>query len=400
MSSFPGAIAPAPSAGPASSPARAAGARKGFERRPRARLLRWAMIALAALTAAVVALRSFRPQAAMPEGLLVVNGRLEGDSVNVSGRETGRVARLLVREGDSVTMGQELVHFDDAALRTREAQGRAAVDVAERRAAAARVDLEVARRQVALDVQTARAALTAADATLDKAIVAEQQAGRDDERASMLLREGVVQRQQAEQAVLAHQLARAEHAVAAAARESALRGLDQAALGNEHLRARTAELRVLEAAAAQAAAQLAEVRTALDELIVKSPISGTITQRFVNVGEVVGAGAALYQLVDLDALYLRAYVPEPMMGRVPLGAAARIYTDAAPEEPVPAELRYVSSRAEFTPKEVQTPDERVKLVYAVKLYLIANPEHRLMPGLSADAVIRYREDTPWAPPRW
>jgi HlyD family secretion protein len=89
-----------------------------------------------------------------------------------------------------------------------------------------------------------------------------------------------------------------------------------------------------------------------------------------------------------------------MMGIIPLGAPARIHTDAAPDDPAPAELRFIASRAEFTPKEVQTPDERVKLVYAVKLYLTANPKHRLMPGLSADAVIRFREDAAWTPPRW
>ena len=63
-------------------------------------------------------------------------------------------------------------------------------------------------------------------------------------------------------------------------------------------------------------------------------------------------------------------------------------------------MHYIASRAEFTPKEVQTPDERVKLVYAVKLYLKSNPDHRLTPGLPADAVIRWREDAAWAKPRW
>ena len=70
------------------------------------------------------------------------------------------------------------------------------------------------------------------------------------------------------------------------------------------------------------------------------------------------------------------------------------------DKPFSATLRYIASAAEFTPKEVQTPDERVKLVYAVKLYLDNNPEHKLTPGLPADAVIRWQEETPWAKPRW
>lgn len=83
-----------------------------------------------------------------------------------------------------------------------------------------------------------------------------------------------------------------------------------------------------------------------------------------------------------------------------LGLPARVYTDAFPDLPYAATVRYIASRAEFTPKEVQTPDERVKLVYAVKLYLNANPEHRLTPGLPADAVIRWKEGMEWTKPRW
>jgi HlyD family secretion protein len=244
MAAFPDALAPLEHAAPA--PA-------GTRRRDTRRWLRWLLLGGVLLAAAVFALRSSRRHAAMPEGLLVVNGRLEGDNVNVAGKQAGRIERLLAREGDTVAAGQELVRFDDATLRTREAQARAALDVAERRVTAARVSLEVARQQVTLDIRTARATLAAAQAALDKAVLAELQARRDDERAQLLLSKGGVEQQQAERATLASDLARAEHASAAAARERALRGLDQAQLGADQLRAREAELAVLEAAAAQAA---------------------------------------------------------------------------------------------------------------------------------------------------
>ena len=89
-----------------------------------------------------------------------------------------------------------------------------------------------------------------------------------------------------------------------------------------------------------------------------------------------------------------------LIGKVRLGLPARVYTDAFPDEPLSATVRYIAAQAQFTPKEVQTPDERVKLVYAVKLYLDANPQHRATPGLPADAVIRWKEGAPWARPRW
>jgi HlyD family secretion protein len=120
----------------------------------------------------------------------------------------------------------------------------------------------------------------------------------------------------------------------------------------------------------------------------------------VDTGEVVAAGAPLFELVDLDHLYLKVYVPEVQIGKVRLGLPARLYVDAFPDRPFEATVRYIASKAEFTPKEVQTPDERVKLIYAVKLYLSENPEHRLTPGLPADAVIRWKEDVAWMKPKW
>jgi HlyD family secretion protein len=138
----------------------------------------------------------------------------------------------------------------------------------------------------------------------------------------------------------------------------------------------------------------------LDDFQIVAPSTGTITTRIADSGEVVGAGSPLFDLVDMDRLYLKVYVAENLVGKLRRGLPARIYTDAFPDQPFEAELRYIASRAEFTPKEVQTPDERVKLVYAAKLYLIDNPDHRLTPGMPADAVIRWKETVPWAKPQW
>jgi len=115
---------------------------------------------------------------------------------------------------------------------------------------------------------------------------------------------------------------------------------------------------------------------------------------------VVAPGSPLLTLVDLDHLYLRVFVPEAQIGMLRLGLSALIYTDAFPDKPFPATVRYISSRAEFSPRDVQTPEERVKLVFAVKLYLDANPDHRLTPGLPADAMIRWKDGAAWTRPRW
>jgi HlyD family secretion protein len=104
--------------------------------------------------------------------------------------------------------------------------------------------------------------------------------------------------------------------------------------------------------------------------------------------------------VDLDKLYLEVYIPETESGKLRLGLSARVYVDAFPDRAFAATVRYISSRAEFIPKDIHTPDERVRLVYAVRLYLDENPDHSLTPGLPADAVIRWKDGAPWMKPKW
>lgn len=354
---------------------------------------------MGALVIAVIAIRSFDSARAMPSGLVAVNGRLEGDVVRLSGRQPGRVVRLLAREGDSVHSGQLLVELEDDTLKARQASALAALEVAERRAQAAHAALLVARRELPLTQRSAQAGVHAARTAVDRAELAAAQAARDDSRGRSLLGGGAIYPQQAEDITLRRGLATMDTSAARSAERRALVALEQARLGDVRLQANEADVRVLESMVDQARAAVGEVASAIAELTLRAPVAGTVTARFVNVGEFAGAGAALLEIVDLDALYLRSYVPEPEIGRVHLGCQARVYTDSDPEHPLPAELRYIAARAEFTPKDVQTPDERVKLVYRVKLYLKENPQHRFTPGQPADAVIRFRNDVPWSRPR-
>ena len=272
----------------------------------------------------------------LPEGLIQANGRIEGDQVMVAAKFGGRIAQLEAREGDTVSAGQVLVRLDDS--------------------------------QVGARVTQARAAVTALEAQVRAAASREQQARRDVERFRGLGAEGTVSVYELEQAELAWSVAR-----------------DQ--------------WRQAQAQAGNARAALAEAESVLADLTIRAPIAGTVTARMADLGEVVGAGTPLLTVVDLDRLYLKVYVPEIEIGRLRLGLPARVHIDAFPDQPYPATLRYIAAQAEFTPKEVQTRDERVKLVYAIRLYLAANPDHRLTPGLPADAVIRWKDEAAWMPPR-
>ena len=207
-----------------------------------------------------------------------------------------------------------------------------------------------------------------------------------------------MEKHRSEEADLAWTAKRSQLITAQEALKQTQKRLTGAKLGWIQIKAMEDEVKGYKAQVAQAEAVLIEARSLLDDLTIHAPAAGVITTRVVNSGEVVAGGSPLFDIVDLDRLYLKVYIPEKMIGKVRLGLSARIYTDAFPDKPFQAKLRYISSQAEFTPKEVQTPDERVKLVYAVKLYLDSNPKHCMTPGLPADVIIRWKEETPWAEP--
>ncbi|MDR3607058.1 MAG: efflux RND transporter periplasmic adaptor subunit [Oligoflexia bacterium] len=259
----------------------------------------------------------------IPEGLVQVNGRIEGDEVAIAGKQPGKILQMTVAEGASVKKGDLLVRFES---------------------------------------QQALAKLEEAKASLEKAAAAEEQAARDARRYGRLAREGAIDRHKGEEASI--------------------------------------EMRVAAANQAQASATVVEAQSVVNDLTVNSPTDGTVTTKVREEGEVVPAGAPLYTIVNLDRLYLKVYVPEVDIGKVRLGLPARIYTDAFPGQAFEATVTSIAPRAEFTPKEVQTQDERVKLVYAVKLSLTSNPEHELSPGLPADAMIRWKDDVSWRRPKW
>jgi len=334
----------------------------------------------------------------LPAGLIQASGRMEGDTISVASKYPGRISEIFVREGDQVTKGQVLAKLEDEQIRAKVDEAHSVLATAESQLKAAEQTLSTARKEVPLSIDAARAVVEHAQAVQRKAEASEVQAERDAQRFARLADKGSVGAQRAEQAQLAWIAARSE-------RESASSGLQQsqeqwklAQLGWEHLRSSADQVHALESQVSQAKAALADATSVLDNLTIRSPINGSVATKIRDTGEVVAAGAPLYELVDLDRLHLKVYVPETFIGKLRLDLPGQVYTDAYPDQAFPAKVSYIADRAEFTPKEVQTSDERIKLVFAVKLDLSANPQHRLMPGMPADAVIRWKEGIPWSKP--
>jgi multidrug resistance efflux pump len=124
----------------------------------------------------------------------------------------------------------------------------------------------------------------------------------------------------------------------------------------------------------------------LDKFTLQAPISGLVLERAVQVGEVATPGAPLLTLGDLEHLALTVYVPEDQLGQVFVGQPVSVTVDAYPERTFRGQVTYIAGEAEFTPRNVQTREERVNMVFAIEIDL-PNPDHALKPGMPADAIL-------------
>lgn len=322
---------------------------------------------------------------------LWLNGRIEGEHAYAATKVPGRINSLKVEAGDTVKAGQVVALLDDRQIRAQVAQARSALEAAQASENASRTALDVFRKEVRLKLAQAESALKHARAQLEAAKVRRAQAERDEKRMRTLFNKKQISREQWEKARLTAQLARADERTAAAAVEQARKAVDTARLGFETLKAKEAELAALRARTEQARSALEAALSQQADMRILAPIDGVVVEKLAHTGEVLAPGAVLFDIVDLDKLYFQGYVPEYMLGRVHLGQPAHIQVDAWPERTFSAKVGFISDQAAFTPKDVQTRDERVKQVFKVKLYLDENPQRRLKPGMPADAEIDLNE---------
>jgi HlyD family secretion protein len=146
------------------------------------------------------------------------------------------------------------------------------------------------------------------------------------------------------------------------------------------------EVSVAQAQVSQAEAALGILQVQLDKMSLRSPLSGLVSNRSIYVGETASPGDTLMTVANLEEVKLTVYIPENRYGRIQLGQQVDVEVDSYPDQVYQGHVVYISSEAEFTPRNVQTKEERVNTVFAVKI-LIPNPDHDLKPGMPADATI-------------
>lgn len=337
---------------------------------------------------------------ALPEGILEGHGRIEAVEVAVASKVAGRITQLEVREGEAVRAGAVIALISAEEIERRLDQARSRIGAAEAQLRTRDEETRAALTEARARIRAARERLRQSEERVATLTHHAEQARADSRRDRELVAKGFISERQLGNSQNALRQAEGELAEAQRLRAAAQAEVDgaQAALDGVQ-RQRPALLQALEQEAAAARAGQGELEVARDELRVVAPIDGTVIHRAAEVGELVANGRPIVVLADVARPYLRVYLAERDVGKVKLNDPARVYVDSFPQRPFDGHVAEVSSKAEFTPKDVHMPDERTTLVYAVKLQM-RNPENLLKAGMPAAAHIRWKPEAAWpAPPR-
>ena len=296
----------------------------------------------------------------MPPGIVKTNGRIEATQVDVSAKYAGRLAEVSVEEGSSVKAGQVVARIVSPEY---EAELKAAQSEVERtKQALTQAEADIASRQSSLDF-----------------------ARSDFERGAELVKSGAITQKDFDQRRRNYESADASVKAMTAQRDQALSSIRKAQ------------------------AEVERIQSVLQDLVLVSPRTGRVQYLLLRSGEMVAAGAPVLTVLDLTDVYMTVFLPAADVGKLELGSEARIVLDAAPQYVIPATVSFVAADAQFTPKTVETKDEREKLMFRVKLKIDPKmlQEHstKVKTGLRGMGIVRTNNETPWpedlqvAPPK-
>jgi HlyD family secretion protein len=286
----------------------------------------------------------------LPDGIVKSNGRIEATQVDVSSKYAGRLAQVNVEEGSSVTQGQVIAKLTSP-------------------------EYEAQLRAAKADVQKANDALAAAEAEITSRESALEFAKSDFERGQELMKTGFITKQVFEQRKRNYDSATAAVQSFTSQRDQALSQI------------------------ANSEAEVDRIQSIIDDLTLVSPRIGRVQYQLARAGEVVAAGAPIVTILDLTDVYMTLFLPAADAGKLAVGDEARIILDPVPDYVIPASVSFVAADAQFTPKTVETTDERAKLMFRVKLKIDARVLQqfytRVKTGVRGLGFVRTKADLEW-----
>jgi len=381
------------------------------------------LIVLAA--AAGAAVYAFRGAGRTPENRILVSGNIELTEVDIGFKTAGRLVELNVAEGDRVTKGEVIARLDRDQLVAQREREAAALEAAEAQSAQAKTALEWQKQTLAGQIEQSKATVTSSEARLAElqngarpqekqearaAVEAAQaefdRAQKDWDRAQTLIKNDDISRSQYDQyrsrrdntdatlkqakereALLLAGTRREQIEAAAGQVEAARAGLRTAEANNLETRRRREEIGARQADVSRSKAAIALIDSQLADTVAVSPVPGVVLLKSAEMGEVLAPGVAVARIGDIEHPWVRAYIDESDLGKVKVGSPARVTTDSFQGKVYNGRVSFIASEAEFTPKQIQTKQERVKLVYRIKID-VDNPRGELKSNMPVDAEIQ------------
>ena len=359
------------------------------------------------------------------ENQLPVSGNIELTQVDISFKVPGKLVELDVDEGTFVKKGTVIARIDREQVEQQRSRDEASVAASSSQYQQMETSVRWQRETLESDIALRKAEVRASQARLDlllagsrpqeiqqaEAAVADATAQRDQAKADWdrsqelfknddiskaqydqyrmrLDSTGAVLRQAQEKLALVKEGPRKEDIEAARADVERAKAAQQASEANRlELQRREEDVKAHLADVARAKAQVAMTQTQINDTVVTSPIDGVVLVKSAEVGEVLAAGTTVVTIGDIDHPWLRAYINETDLGRVKLGQPVQLTNDSYPGKTYPGRVSFISSEAEFTPKQIQTREERVKLVYRIKID-VDNARHELKSNMPVDGEIQ------------
>lgn len=371
---------PAPTTAPAPAPAITPKAEESPPPPPKSNRNKWiggSVILVVVVLAGVLAWEMLKPKELGP-GFASGNGRIEAVEIDVAAKIPGRLADILVKEGEFVTRGQVVAQMDTQGLDAQFAEATA----------------NLARAESAIVTATSQVAQRQSERAASLAVVAQRKAelnvaGKRLARSRTLSSEGAMAVQEYDDDLAGQQGSAAAVAAAQAQVAAAEAGIV------------TAQAQVVGARASADAtrATMARIQTDIEDSALKSPRDGRVQYRVAQAAEVIAAGGKVLNLVDLADVYMTFFLPDAAVGKVALESEVRLVLDAAPQWVIPASVSFVADVAQFTPKSVETASERQKLMFRVRARL--DPEllrkfsREVKTGLPGMAYVRLDPAQAW-----
>ena len=314
----------------------------------------------------------------LPDGIAGGNGRIEAVEIDISTKTAGRIKDILVNEGDFVRAGQVLARMDTEQLEAQRRQAQA----------------QLQRAIIGIDTAKSLVIQREAERTAAVAVVAQRMAQLDAAARKLARSEQLIKTNSVSQQVLDDDRATHEGAKAAVGAARAQLAASEAAIS-------AAKAQVVDAGASvdAARASIESITADINDSTLKSPRDGRVQYRVAQPGEVLSNGGRVLNLVDLSDVYMTFFLPTAQAGRIAIGADARIVLDAVPQYLIPAKVSYVADVAQFTPKTVETEEERQKLMFRIKAQispdLLRKYILQVKTGLPGMAYVRFDSKAEW-----